>query len=112
MILAVRATPLTSLFYLQVRFGAAVHIKCGRIASALLPAAELLLRGVLDVRQQIPCGINIRDAVMQARCACTRDLKGVKASYSQECLLLSKAAQFLLGSLPVCALPFVPPVSH
>lgn len=111
--------PQTSCSWLQVRSAAALGVRCGRIVSALLPAAELLMRIVMDSRhkywqQASPSAITVRDAVEQARRLRTRDpgclRESYLESYRQMCSIVS--AQFLLGSLPLHALPSAHPGSE
>ena len=56
----------------QVGAEVPMQVQCARTVSALLPAAELLLRGVLDVRhdhwQESLIGISLRKGMQQARC--------------------------------------------
>ena len=103
-----RGAPQTSCSWLQVRSEAALKVRCGRIVSALLPAAELLLRGVMDLRhkywqQASPTAITVRDAVEQARRTRTRDPQCVREPYSKDCRQMCSTypqrRSVLLGSL-------------
>ena len=55
-----------------------VQVQCRRIASALLPAAELLLRGAMDVRlkhwQDALSGHSAHSAVEEACCTAFPDV--------------------------------------
>ena len=110
--------PLRACSWLQVRSGAALGVRCGRIVSALLPAAELLLRGVMDLRhkywqQASPSAITVRDAIEQARRTSTQGPKCIREPYSKDCrrmfLTYPQRRSVLLGSLPLCALLCAPP---